>query len=164
MVRHVVFGFPSVDEREACGRRGVSPSPGGRHGRRDEEGVKEEGVEGKAKLPLPQSFCQQLRGMLLRGMRMTPPAGPSFPSEHHPSVRRKTEKGTPPSSEAPRRHVDQRRAGLEELVPGPPSIVRQAASFAAFSPAIWPKTKQSSTALPPTRFVPWMPPVISPAA
>ncbi len=38
------------------------------------------------------------------------------------------------------------------------------ASFAAFSPAIWPKTKQSRTALPPTRFVPWMPPVISPAA
>ena len=37
-------------------------------------------------------------------------------------------------------------------------------SFAAFSPAICPKTKQSRTALPPTRFVPWMPPVISPAA
>lgn len=60
MVRHVDFGFPSVDEREACGRRGVSPSQGGRHGRRHEEGVEEEGVEGKAKLLLPQSFCQQL--------------------------------------------------------------------------------------------------------
>ena len=37
-------------------------------------------------------------------------------------------------------------------------------SFAAFSPAICPKTKQSRTAFPPTRFVPWIPPVISPAA
>ena len=47
-----------------------------------------------------------------------------------------------------------------------PDDSRQAAfyPFAAFSPAIWPKTKQSRTALPPTRFVPWMPPVISPAA
>lgn len=58
------------------------------------------------------------------------------------------------------------RAGTEKNEDSSEIIQLQAltASFAAFSPAIWPKTKQSRTALPPTRFVPWMPPVISPAA
>ena len=35
---------------------------------------------------------------------------------------------------------------------------------AAFAPAILPKHSASGTALPPTRLVPWMPPVTSPAA
>jgi hypothetical protein len=37
-------------------------------------------------------------------------------------------------------------------------------TFAAFAPAILPKTYMSAIALPPTRLPAWMPPVTSPAA
>lgn len=90
---------------------------------------------------------------------------PAGPSEERGSGRA----GVPAcGGEVRMREVDagrrEERGRRPALLSREPRRSRQATSFAAFSPAIWPKTKQSRTALPPTRFVPWMPPVISPAA